>query len=421
VPASAVHPVVRWALYLFAASLPFEYPEHTIPLEVHTITGFLFVGATFLQPRVTFGRWFWAVGGFALYLYIYVVAFALNGGAYHREVARLFILLTQLTLLLWAAANLMRFASIARATLGALAWACIARALLQLARVATSGHAVFTGGQRVTALGQNANVIAWILAAGLVALLGLAYGRHGTRPRYRGLIWAAVVLFALVIAETGSRGGLLALAAGVVTFLAGGRGIRGRARNAVAALAALGVLYWAATSSDVMRNRITATLETGNLAGRERIVPTLWSMFLERPTIGWGPINNKYELASRIPFQHRAKRDTHNIVLEVLTATGVVGAIPFFGALGLCARAAWRARRGRDGILPLALLAVGLVANMSGNWIAAPLFWLIMAYPLASADPLPEEQRPPPPDPATARVGALRARSSRVASALTPH
>ena len=185
-------------------------------------------------------------------------------------------------------------------------------------------------------------------------------------------------------------------------------------RNVVAALVALRVLYWAATNTEVMRNRITETLATGNMAGRERIVPTLWDMFLARPTIGWGPINNKYELASRIPFQHRAKRDTHNIVLEVLTATGVVGALPFFVALGLCVRAAWRVRRGRDGILPLALLAVGLVANMSGNWIAAPLFWLVMAYPVASADPLLEQDRPlVAPDAAIPSVGARRARTSQ--------
>src|SRR5204862_6353680 len=41
-------------------------------------------------------------------------------------------------------------------------------------------------------------------------------------------------------------------------------------------------------------------------------------------------LNNKYELGIREDERVRRRRDAHNVVLEVLTATGVVGAIPFF-------------------------------------------------------------------------------------------
>src|SRR5439155_26549292 len=68
----------------------------------------------------------------------------------------------------------------------------------------------------------------------------------------------------------------------------------------------------------------------------------------------------------------------------VLSSTGLAGTIPLLAGLGLCCAGAWRARRGSHGILPLALLLVVLAANMSGNWIASKLLWLVLAYGLAS-------------------------------------
>ena len=73
------------------------------------------------------------------------------------------------------------------------------------------------------------------------------------------------------------------------------------------------------------------------------------------------------------------------MILEVLSATGVLGTIPFVIAVGLSALAAWRARRRLHGILPAALVAVVLVANMSGNRIVNKVFWLVFAYSVAAA------------------------------------
>jgi O-antigen ligase len=107
-------------------------------------------------------------------------------------------------------------------------------------------------------------------------------------------------------------------------------------------------------------------------------------MFLEKPTLGWGPVANTYELAARIGERDRPLRAAHNIVLELLTATGIIGTIPFLlgGWLGI--RAAWRSRRGPHGVLPLALFCSVLISNMSGDWIAAKLIWVVLAYALAS-------------------------------------
>jgi O-antigen ligase len=150
---------------------------------------------------------------------------------------------------------------------------------------------------------------------------------------------------------------------------------------------AVTILGVGAMQTEVMRGRVQVTTTEGSLAGREKLFPALWSMFLEKPLVGWGPQRNQYELATRAPFNEREYRDSHNLFLELLTATGVVGAVPFLVALGLCTHAAWRGRRGTHGILPFALVALFLIANLSIDMLATKPFWVALALAWASGPP----------------------------------
>ena len=129
-----------------------------------------------------------------------------------------------------------------------------------------------------------------------------------------------------------------------------------------------------------MRNRFTATFEEGTLAGRERIYPALLVMIRERPALGWGPVENQYELERRLQDPGYIKRDAHNLVLELMTSTGVAGTIPFLIGLTLCVSSAWRARRTTRGVLPFAMLLAILTGTMSGTWIASKILWLVLAH-----------------------------------------
>jgi hypothetical protein len=124
------------------------------------------------------------------------------------------ILLLQLLWILffWVCSNLFRQERVYRTTLWWLVLGCMIRAalpLLGVARTAYVGGTGGTGGDRVTALGQNANQSAQVLALGLVTLIGLAYvqPRGGFRPRFLG--WGAAGLIALGMVGTGSRGAWL--------------------------------------------------------------------------------------------------------------------------------------------------------------------------------------------------------------------
>jgi O-antigen ligase len=268
--------------------------------------------------------------------------------------------------------------------LWALILACTARALVQVTGLAATSRAVWTGGERVSAFGQNPNLSAIIMASGLAAVVGLLVLR---RPQLRRPVLLAVPaapLLAWAIIQTGSRGGLASAAVGLVVLLFSGKTFAGRLRHGLLGVVAVGGLAYAAMHSPTMHNRMVANSEVAYLAGRERIYPAALEMIREKPLTGWGPVENQYEIAARIREKHKLKRDAHNLVLELLTSTGIIGAVPFLMGLVLCVDGAVRARHGALGLLPLGIALTVLTGTISGTWIASKVVWLALGLALAA-------------------------------------
>lgn len=383
-----VSPLVRWTLYLTTFSIPLQYPDR-FAFEVSTITGSAFLLASLLEPSICYGRVPWALGAYALYVYIQLVALVVQGigypgGLFLDQVTKGTLLLVLWIVFFWACANLFRDERLYRSTLWAFVAGCLVRAALPLAGIGRTAHVQGTGGERVTAFGQNANQSGQTLALGLLALIGLAYIQPTARSPARWLGWGSVGLIAIGQVQTGSRGSILALCAGLLVYLSAGRSLRTRIRNAAVVAIGLGLLLVLVTRSEVMQGRI-ARAEAGSFSQREKIFPILFAMVRERPVLGWGPVTNKYEIARRLGDPAHDRRDPHNIVLEMLTSCGLVGAAAFFAGLWLCLRQAWRARAGPRGLVPLAMMLAVLVSNMSENRLAGPLLWFILACALSSS------------------------------------
>jgi O-antigen ligase len=381
--AVAANPVVRAALYLFVLSIPFEIPRRTIPLEIPTLTGLVFLATTILNPSVCYRRLPPAAVWFSGYLWMLALSAVVNVPTNTALVVRGFLSLTMLLLLFVTIYNTLSDQRVVRGVLIAIVLSCSARAALQVAGIAATPYDMWTGGQRVTILGQNANLSAMILSAGLVTVVGLATRQDPRLPRIGLPAWPLAAMIAIAIVQTGSRGGMLCAAAGLVSLLFRGRTFSRRLRNLLLGVVALGALGVVAYRSEVVRERF-AEAASGNLAGRERLYPALVEMFVERPWIGWGPIENQYEVARRTIDQKYDHRDAHNLVLELLTTAGIAGAIPFLVGIGLCAASAWRARHGFLGLLPLAMLVAVLTGTVSGTWIEAKVLWLVLAFGLAA-------------------------------------
>jgi O-antigen ligase len=377
-------PALQAGLYLLVASIPFEYPERTIPLEIPTLTGAVFLLVTLLYPGRCYGQVTAPVLWFGVYLLTFLFAIIAGSAEHAAAAVSEFIIVFQGVLVFLAAGNLMRDERVARRALMTLVGACSVRAALPFLGLGRTSDEVWTGGERISALGQNANSAAMIMAAGLVALVGLALIRRHRSTWTLMLTLALAGLLGVAVLETGSRGGLVALLGGLMVFALTANSGRQRLRNGVLAVVAVVLVAVSAFNLPVMKNRLLETAQTGSLAGREQLYPALWTMFLEKPVLGWGPINNTYELAARVGQRDRSTRAAHNLVLELITAGGLILAVPFAVGVWLSVRGAWRARVGEHALLPLALCCSVFLSNMSGDWAASKLLWFVLAYAFAS-------------------------------------
>ena len=136
--------------------------------------------------------------------------------------------------------------------------------------------------------------------------------------------------------------------------------------------------------SEMSLTRFEKTLEDGNLARRDTVFPAAWQMITEKPIFGWGAKLGEFELGERLAHPRDISKNAHNLILYVLMSVGVVGFVPLMLGIFLALRAAWKARLGERGVLPLSLLLTVLAANMSGIWVNNKMHWLVTAYVLSS-------------------------------------
>jgi O-antigen ligase len=382
--------VLRWVFYAFVFSMPL-FQSINVGIEDATLpklVGYLLLLVTLLHPHIGFRQVPQAFWYFAAYLGVYALIGAFQEEVFQAEFLERLISLIQLLGLLVIAYNLMKFQRVAAAALVALVASCVTLAVLQLSGLGTTTYGA--GAERLSALGQNANFLAGILSIGLLTLLYLAYGRDPGLVRPRFLTWPLLALLGIGVILTGSRGGLVGLGAGLVIFALRGRSIQARMRTSFLFLLPAAIVVGAFVFSEAARQRWEQSLEASNLAKREHLYPAAWEMFLEEPLVGWGPVRHTYELGWRtrsvgwefdVPY-----RDTHNLILFVLTQVGLLGSVPFLIGMFLCLKAAWTGRTKTQGLLPLALIVALCFMNLSGTWIYYKLHWFILAYALAAED-----------------------------------
>lgn len=327
VPAAQVNVLVRCTLLLFVMSIPFELPRrNVVPVEIPTLFLVLFLASTLTNLRACYRRIPMPLIWFTLSVWVLAISAVVNGVQHTDQVIKHFINLALMLAFLWAMSNVLTDARAVRLMILGYIAAITVRAGMQVLNIGVSRIAVWTGGERIAVLGQNTNWSAIILSAGLVLVVGLLAAPGKWLPRFPFLTWPLAALLGWATIQTGSRGGLLCVAAGLVVFLFSGRTPAIRIRNVVIGLLAIAGIGLAALKSPMMANRLRQSATEGNLAGRERIYPAVASMVTERPILGWGPVENQYEIGRRINERVRPSRDAHNLIGELLSASGMLGA-----------------------------------------------------------------------------------------------
>ena len=209
------------------------------------------------------------------------------------------------------------------------------------------------GQSRVQGGAGDPNVLAAAVLAAAVLAGGLLPGTR--RPAARLALLAAIVVFGLTLAGTESRGGAIAA---IVVLLAALVVMRGR-RGAVFALAIGGLLAATAwfLSAPEGFERLTDFNDRGN--GRDELWRIAWEMFVSHPLQGVGlqnfvPQAPDYVLhPGALQFIHLIIERpvvVHNIYLQFLAETGLVGLLLFLTLVALSLTASLRAARIYEGL-----------------------------------------------------------------------
>jgi O-antigen ligase len=201
-------------------------------------------------------------------------------------------------------------------------------------------------------------------------------------------LWCKVVLAILtfpllaLMVYSGSRAVVGAFIIGVLLYQLPYRRARRKITTILWAILFLGATMYTVVSDPHSATRWQAAYEKGDTAGRDRIYTAAIEMILERPVFGWQPIVSFRELGSRLGWP--GGRDTHNLFLALLVDVGLAGTLPFLVGLCFCIQAAWKARLGPFGLLPLALLGTILATYMTHTGLTDKLTWFVFAFALAA-------------------------------------
>jgi O-antigen ligase len=227
----------------------------------------------------------------------------------------------------------------------------------------------------------SVNPIAMGHLAASTILLGVSSVLTSSRKRAWQFVFggAAILAGGVLITLANSRGPAVALGISLIILVLAQFNRRGTI--VLLAIVIAGVIYLLTSESENV---------TGGLIGRFSMVASgqdvaielrllafegAWGQFLGSPLFGDGI---EERLTGFYP---------HNVILEALMATGLLGAIPFVLLLATALRSCWRLLRKSDGLIWLALISIQYViaAQFSGSIYQSTAMWVTVAAVLAVA------------------------------------
>jgi O-antigen ligase len=243
------------------------------------------------------------------------------------------------------------------------------------------------------------NELALVLVPGLALAFFAIPGARGEIERWLLILSAGAI--ALALFQTGSRGGLVALAAAFAAAVIFGGSRRPHVFAGLLALTALGVAYFVLAAPSTVTARVLHFTANGG-SGRTDLWTIGRQVARDHPIVGIG-IGNFEDVeaayASRttnlpaVDIVIDNPHVVHNSYLEVLAELGVVGLTLFVAFVAGALALGWRAVRAftRSGDTDLELLGRGLLVALVGM-LAASVFlsaeyekqlWLLLGLAIA--------------------------------------
>jgi O-antigen ligase/thioredoxin-like negative regulator of GroEL len=224
---------------------------------------------------------------------------------------------------------------------------------------------IHQGSTRIDAsLGNAAYMAVYMLIhAFMAAYLFFSTRVHKQSSNAVPMLWAygvLAVLFSFLVFQTATRGTMLALIGGAVLSLliysvfGKKEPVKSRWISAgiIAFIILLGGIFWAnkdaefVQKSEVFSRLASISLSESKTQARGYIWPMAITGFKERPLLGWGQENFNYIFNAnynpKMWSQEQWFDRAHNVYLDWLTASGIVGLLAYLALYVLAFRAIWR-------------------------------------------------------------------------------
>ena len=243
------------------------------------------------------------------------------------------------------------------------------------------GTTYFMG--RLSMFGEDQNYIAARTSVGII-VLALAITQNRLKLGwYRFLFLLALPLMVKLLFETGSRLGFISLTMSFLIAI-----ILYKTENfprkvmaltlGIISLFIVGIILF---QSETLVNRLIDSKETGNMAGRIEIWKTLIPIIKEHPIFGIG--HNGYIFQTTEIYGNEIS--PHNVILEILCYTGIIGLILYLVFLFRIAMTSYLSYKRYNILLPLILLIPVAGMILSIQILTLKIGWIIFAYIISSS------------------------------------
>jgi O-antigen ligase len=231
---------------------------------------------------------------------------------------------------------------------------------------------------RVGLFGDNENTIGLRMSISMIILTLTVVQNRFLWGKIRFLLLLPIPVMLQLMAATGSR---MAFISFILAFFTGGILIKTKdAWRKILALvigALAFVIVWKyLMQSEVLKIRILQSTQQGDISERDIIWHHLIPLIKQNPIFGVGKTG--YALFSQTAFG--TSTSPHNVILEVLCLTGIVGLIIFLLFLYRIFKRSFRIYWQEGLLLPLLFIFSILGMLLSGQILAVKIGWVIYAY-----------------------------------------
>lgn len=259
-----------------------------------------------------------------------------------------------------------------------IAFGCILQSILATMGV---GVEINPDNMRLELFGMNPNSVGIMMCMGAIIIFSEFVMKDCLKlGLWRFLFLLAAIPISATIVLTGSRTAVVLFVAAIIVILFFNPVKSKFIKYAVIILGAIALFFVAQkfmTEDNVLVERIEMSTESGDLSGRDALWKDIVPAILESPIWGYGE-TGYYGFVAKKALG--VELSPHNVFLEVLALTGMIGLIMWLIFWSKIFRYAWYCYKKEKVLLPMLMLLPMIVCLLSGQFITVSWAYILYAY-----------------------------------------